>query len=59
MSSWCPTELLRFDAEITEIQVNALKIFNYLEPQGRDLVLDRLSCWLLGKLSDEGQPLLT
>lgn len=59
ISTWYPSVLLDSDTEIFTVHLNALKIFQYLEPQGRCMVMDRLSSWLLEGLPEEGQSLIT
>ncbi len=46
LTEHCPHELAQSDAEVTEMHINALKMFYYLRSEGQDLVLARLSQWL-------------
>ena len=59
ITTWCLAELLDSDADISEIQIRALKMFQYLEIEGRGLVMDRLAQWLTAGPPDEGHSLLS
>ena len=51
-----PTELADSDASITNIHINSLKMFHYLEPEGRYLLINQFSNWLQQKEFTTDQP---
>lgn len=57
--TWATVDLLDCDAEVVEMLVNSLKIFQYLEQAGRDLVMARLSSWISAEPTSEEQSYLS
>lgn len=58
LGSHAPNQLADSDVSITGIHINALKMFLYLEPEGRHLIMDKFATWLKQKEFSSQQPLI-
>lgn len=49
LGSYFPSQLTDSDECITGIHMNALKMFQYLEPEGRNFIINKFASWLSRK----------
>lgn len=56
LGNYFPTQLAESDACITGIHIDALKMFQYLEPEGRQFIISKLANWLSRKEFSTYQP---
>jgi hypothetical protein len=56
LGSYFPSQLADSDECVTGIHVNALKMFQYLEPEGRIFIINKFANWLSRKDFSNHQP---
>lgn len=59
LANFYPDQLADSDVAITSIHMNALKMFHYLDPDGRSFLLSKLSQWLQASETSSFTPLLS
>lgn len=58
LGNYTPNQLADSDVAMTGIHINVLKMFLYLEPEGRQLMINKFAVWLQRKESPNQQPLI-
>ncbi|KEF58100.1 uncharacterized protein A1O9_06023 [Exophiala aquamarina CBS 119918] len=56
LGNYFPTQVAESDACITGIHTDAMKMFQYLEPEGRQFIINKLANWLSRKEFSTYQP---